>query len=93
MKRTTRRKSDQSAGKGRTRISTTISETADAELRRLAAASNLTRTAMARECIHDAVARGLTITTHKSHAGKVITYPLTHPENPTARAADDTATA
>jgi hypothetical protein len=44
---------------------------------------------MARECIQDAVARGLTITAHKSHAGKVIDYPLTHPGNPTARAADD----
>ena len=89
MKRTTRRKSDQTAGKGRTRISTTISVATDAELCRLAEASNLTRTAMARECIEDAVARGLTITAHKSHAGKVIAYPLTHPANPTARAADD----
>jgi hypothetical protein len=92
MKRTPRRKSDQSAGKGRTRISTTISEAADAELRRLASASSLTRTAMARECIQDAVARGLTITTHKSHAGKVITYPLSNPGNPTARAAEHVGT-
>jgi hypothetical protein len=45
---------------------------------------------MARECIQDAVARGLTVTTHKSHAGKVIEYPLDHPGNPTARAADNT---
>jgi len=89
MKRTPRRKSDQSAGKGRTRISTTITEATDAELCRLAEASSLTRAAMARECISDAVARGLTITAHKSHAGKVIDYPLSHPENPTARAADD----
>jgi len=89
MKRTNRRKSDQSAGKGRTRISTTISEATDAELCRLAEASSLTRSAMARECIHDAVARGLTITIHKSHAGKVISYPLDNPENPTLRAADD----
>jgi hypothetical protein len=44
---------------------------------------------MARECIHDAVARGLTITIHKSHAGKVISYPLDNPQNPTARAADN----
>jgi len=89
MKRTTRRKSDHSAGKGRCRISTTISEAIDAELCRLAAASELTRTAMARECITDAVTRGLTITTQKSHAGKVIDYPMTHPANPTARAAED----
>lgn len=89
MKSTKRRRSDRSAGKGRVRISTTISTEVDAELQRLAAASNLTRTAMARECITDAVARGLTLTTAKSHAGKVIEYPLAHPGNPTARAADD----
>jgi hypothetical protein len=92
MKRTTRRKSDNTAGKGRTRISTTIALATDAELCRLAAASNLTRTAMARECIEDAVARGLSITTQKSHAGKVISYPTTHPANPTARAADNVGT-
>jgi hypothetical protein len=91
MKRTRRRKSDTTAGKGRTRISTTITEDTDAELRRLAGASSLTRTAMARECITDAVARGLTVTPHRSHAGKVIEYPRTHPGNPTARAADDAA--
>lgn len=89
MKSTKRRRSDRSAGKGRTRISTTISLETDAELQRLAAASNLTRTAMARECITDAVARGLTVARHTSHAGKVIDYPLEHPGNPTARAADD----
>ena len=87
MKRTRRRKSDQSAGKGRTRISTTITEATDAELRRLAAASNLTRTAMARECINDAVARGLTLSTAKSHAGKVIEYP----QNPGGGGAQDAA--
>jgi len=92
MKRTPRRKSDHTAGKGRTRISTTISEATDAELCRLATASSLTRTAMARECIEDAVARGLTVTTHKSHAGKVIDYPLDHRGNPTARAAEDAGT-
>jgi hypothetical protein len=89
MKRTTRRKSDQSAGKGRTRISTTITLETDAELRRLAAASSLTRTAMARECITDAVARGLTIGRHVSHAGKVIDYAAHAPANPTARAAEE----
>jgi hypothetical protein len=91
MKRTTRRKSDRSAGRGRVRISTTITEATDAELNRLARASSVTRSAMARECITDAVARGLTIATTKSHAGKVIEYPLGNPANPTARAADDTA--
>lgn len=87
MKSTKRRRSDQSAGKGRVRISTTISTETDAELHRLAAASNLTRTAMARECITDAVARGLTITTAKSHAGKVIDYP----QNPGGGGAQEAA--
>ena len=91
MKRTTRRKSDRSAGRGRVRISTTISEATDAELSRLARASSLTRTAMARECITDAVARGLTIGRQASHAGKVIEYPLGNPGNPTVRAAEDAA--
>jgi hypothetical protein len=76
-------------GKGSTWISTTIPHEVDEELRRLAGASSLTRAAMARECIQDAVARGLTVTTQKSHAGKVIDYPLAHPGNPTARAADN----
>ena len=89
MKRTRSRKSDQTAGKGKTRISTTITQETDAELRRLATASSLTRTAMARECITDAVIRGLTVTPHRSHAGKVLEYPHVHPENPTARSADN----
>ena len=89
MKRTRSRKSDQTAGKGKTRISTTITQETDAELRRLAAASSLTRTAMARQCITDAVTRGLTVTPHRSHAGKVLDHPLLHPANPTVRAADD----
>lgn len=76
-------------GKGKAWISTSIPLEVDDELRRLADASSLTRSAMARECIQDAVARGLTITTHKSHAGKVIDYPLAHPQNRTARGADD----
>jgi hypothetical protein len=92
MKRTTRRKSDQTAGKDSTRISTTIPLAVDAELCRLATASGQTRSGMARECIKDAVTRGLTITTQKSHAGKVISYPTTHPANPTARAADNVGT-
>lgn len=91
MKRTKRRPSDQTAGKGKVRISTTIPIETDAELRRLAAASKITRCKMAGECIIDAVARGLTVTKHTSHAGKLIDYPLTHPGNPTARAAEDAA--
>jgi hypothetical protein len=90
MKRTKSR--GRGPGKGSTWISTTIPHEVDQELRRLAAASDLTRSAMARECITDAVTRGLTITTQKSHAGKVIHYPTTHPGNPTARAADNVGT-
>jgi hypothetical protein len=89
MKRTKAARRGHGPGKGSVFISCTIPETVDHDLRRLAATSELTRAAMARECIQDAVARGLTITTHRSHAGKVIAYPLTHPANPTARAADD----
>lgn len=87
MKSTKRRRSDQSAGKGRVRISTTISTDIDAELQRLAAASNLTRTAMARECITDAVGRGLTITRTAGHARKIIDLP----ENPGGGGAQDAA--
>ena len=89
MKRTKTGPTGKVPGKGSTWISTTIPHETDAELRRLAKASSLTRAAMARECITDAVTRGLTITKAKSHAGKVIDYPLDHPANPTARAADD----
>ncbi len=71
-------------------ISTSIPKHIDAELRRLAAQSELTRGGMARECIEDAVTRGLVVTkTRRSSA--VLAYPLDHPENPTGRAADDAA--
>lgn len=69
-------------------ISTSIPKHIDAELRRLADESQLTRGGMARECIEDAVNRGLIITKTK-RTSKI--YPLEHPENPTARAADDAA--
>jgi hypothetical protein len=88
MKRTRSRKSDQTAGKGKTRISTTITEETDAELRRLAAQSELTRGGMARECIEDAVTRGLVVSKTR-RSSTVLEYPLLHPENPTVRAADD----
>lgn len=76
------------AGKGKVWISTSIPEATDAELRRLAALSKVTRGAYARECILEGVERQLTISTTRQPA-KVIPYPLEHPENPTARAADD----
>jgi hypothetical protein len=69
-------------------ISTSIPKHIDAELRRLAAESDLTRGGMARECIEDAVNRGLIITKTK-RTSKIVEYPLLHPENPTVRAADD----
>jgi hypothetical protein len=80
MKRTPRRKSDQSAGKGRTRISTTITEATDAELCRLAEASSLTRAAMARECISDAVARPSPPT--RATRAKSLIIPWPTPETP-----------
>jgi len=66
-------------GKGSTYVSTTIALEVDAELRRLAAVSQITRTAMARECITDAVTRGLTITRSSSHAGKIVDLPANTP--------------
>jgi hypothetical protein len=66
-------------GKGSTYVSTTITLEVDAELRRLADVSHITRTAMARECINDAVARGLTITRSTSHAGKIVDLPANTP--------------
>lgn len=87
MKSTKRRKSDETAGKGKVRISCTIPEEVDAELCRLARASSLTRSGMAGECIVDAVARGLTITRTAGHARKIIDLP----ENPGGGGAQDAA--
>lgn len=87
MKSTKRRRGN-GPGKGKVWISTSIPESTDLELRKLATASRITRSAMAAECIQDAVARGLTVTKHRSHAGKVIDYPGTV-ANPTARVAED----
>ena len=76
------------AGKGKVWISTSIPENVDAELRRLAALSKVTRGAYARECLLEGVERQLVIGTTRQPA-KVVAYPVEHPENPTARAADD----
>ncbi len=86
MKRTKAR--GNRAGKGKTWISTSIPETVDDELRRLAASSKVTRGAYARECILEGVERQLIIGTTRQPA-KIIACPLTNPGNPTARAADD----
>jgi len=85
MKRTKRR--GHGVGKDSVSISTSIPISVDAKLRKLAAASELTRGGYAREVITDAVAQGW----HRKvtrHTGNVVQYPLEHPENPTARAAD-----
>ena len=74
MKRTKRR--GHGVGKDAVSISTSIPISVDAELRKLAAASELTRGGYART---------------KLRSGKIVEYPLDHPENPTARAADDAA--
>lgn len=77
--KSTKKGSGTGPGKGSTYVSTTISLEIDAELRRLAAASDITRTSMARECITDAVTRGLTITRSASHAGKIVDLPANTP--------------
>jgi len=86
MKRTKSR--GNRAGKGKVWISTSIPEDVDAMLRRLATLSKVTRGAYARECLLDGVERELIIGTTRQPA-KIMPYPLEHPENPTARAADD----
>jgi hypothetical protein len=88
MKRT---KKGHGVGKDSVSISTSIPVSVDAELRKLATASELTRGGYAREAIEQAVKAGyireVTRTTIRDR--KVVKYPLAHPENPTARAADD----
>jgi hypothetical protein len=88
MKRT---KKGHGVGKDSVSISTSIPLSVDAELRKLAAASELTRGGYARDAIIEAVNRGhiraVTRTTLKDR--KIVRYPVDHPENPTARAADD----
>lgn len=88
MKRT---KKGHGVGKDSVSISTSIPLSVDAELRKLAAASELTRGGYARDAIIEAVNRGhiraVTRTTLKDR--KIVRYPVDHSENPTARAADD----
>lgn len=93
MKRTGSKSGRHGAGKNSVDIACTIPADVDAELRKLAAASELTRGGYARDVIIQAVANGylrkITRTTAKH--SKIVQYPLDHPENPTARAADDAA--
>lgn len=91
MKRTKRR--GHGVGKNAVSISTSIPISVDVELRKLAAASELTRGGYAREAIEEAVRVGhiRKVTRTTLRRGKIVQYPLEHPENPTARAADDAA--
>ena len=91
MKRTKRR--GHGVGKDAVSISTSIPISVDAELRKLAAASELTRGGYARDAIIEAVKAGhiRKVTRTKLRSGKIVEYPLDHPEKPTARAADDAA--
>jgi hypothetical protein len=88
MKRT---KKGHGVGKESVSISTSIPVSVDAELRKLATASELTRGGYAREAIEQAVKAGyireVTRTTIRDR--KVVKYPLDNPQNPTARAADN----
>lgn len=91
MKRTKRR--GHGVGKDSVSISTSIPVSVDQELRKLAAASELTRGGYARDAIIEAVKSGHVrkVTRTKLRSSKIVEYPLDHPENPTARAADDAA--
>lgn len=91
MKRTKRR--GHGVGKDSVSISTSIPIAVDAELRKLAAASELTRGGYARDAIIEAVKAGhlRKVTRTKLTDRKIVKYPLEHPENPTARAADRTS--
>lgn len=88
MKRT---KKGHGVGKDSVSISTSIPVSIDAELRKLATASELTRGGYARDAIIDAVNRGhirqVTRTTIRDR--KIVKYSANHPQNPTARAAED----
>lgn len=72
------------AGKDSVHLSTSVPKDVDREIKRMAKQAKLTRSGMARELLTDGVAR----ITGRPYIGKVIIYPLEHPENPTARAAD-----
>lgn len=93
MKRTGSKSRRHGAGKNSVDIACTIPADVDAELRKLAAASELTRGGYARDVIIQAVAAGYLhkITRTTSKQSKVVQYPVEHPENPTDRAADERA--
>ena len=75
-------------GRGKISLSCTIPVEIDQQLRQLAGESGLTRSGYAKRAVIRAVQRRERVTE------QVISdtiYPLEHPENPTARAADDAA--
>jgi len=89
MKRT---KKGHGVGKGSVSISTSIPFSVDAKLRRLAEASELTRGGYARDAIIAAVKRGHIRRVTRTTLDADNVYPLEHPQNPTARAADNAGT-
>jgi hypothetical protein len=89
MKRT---KKGHGVGKGSVSISTSIPASVDAQLRRLAQASELTRGGYARDAILDAVKRGHIRKVTRTTLAADNVYPLEHPQKPTARAADNVGT-
>lgn len=82
MKRTKRR--GHGVGKDSVSISTSIPIAVDVELRKLAAASELTRGGYARDAIIEAVKSGhlRKVTRTKISDHKIVEYPLEDPENP-----------
>jgi hypothetical protein len=75
-------------GKGKVQINATIPQDIDDELRRQAASAGVTRSAYASLLIIDGITDPVTITRQRL-SGKVIAYPMQHPQNPTARAAEN----
>lgn len=85
MKRT---KKGHGPGKGKVSLSCTIPVEIDQQLRELAQLSGLTKAGYAKKAVIRAVERREKVT-EQVVSDKIISYPLEHPENPTARAADD----
>lgn len=75
-------------GRGKVNLSCTIPVEIDRQLRQLAEESGLTRAGYAKKAVIRAVQRREKVT--EQVVSEAI-YPLEHPANPTARAADDAA--
>lgn len=85
MKRT--KSTGHGPGKGKVSLSCTIPEDIDRQLRELAAESGLTRAGYAKKAVIRAVKRREKIT-EQIISDNIVSYPSSHPQNPTARAAD-----